>query len=106
MKDDYLGRVKKAIDEAAAMVKAMPEGLQAVAFGKAFDALLAGDNGPGGTNGQAASAPPAKKQSRRAVQSEPESLAQTATVKTLVDKLNRTEHPEIRTGRTAGDLAL
>ena len=106
MKDDLEERVKKAIDEAGAMVKDMPKSLQAVAFEKAFDALLARGSGTDGTNGHPVSVQPTKRQSRRPAPPEPETPAQTDTVKILVDKLNRTEHPEIRTGRTAGDLAL
>lgn len=107
MSDDFADRVKKAIVDAAAMAQGLPESLQAAAFGKAFDALISTDSDRSRPNGQGLirETTPSSKPRRRA-QTESETPAQTDAVKTLVNKLNRTEHPEIRMDRTAGDLAL
>ncbi len=108
MADDVQDKVKKAVSEAAEMVKGLPEALRGVAFTKAFDALM------GTTDMQGAGVRPkrgrtgAGKQGRggRGTEREGGESVTSQAVTTLLEKLNRTEHPHISDDRKALDLAL
>ncbi len=102
-------QVKKAVGEAAEMVKQLPEALQAVAFGKAFDALIGATSPPssvpGATQAQGRRRKAASANGRR-LASRSNSTSGSSSVDAVVGKLNRTEHPLISGERKALDNAL
>jgi hypothetical protein len=107
MGDKQEGLVRKSIQDAAAMVKDLPESLQAAAFSKAFDALMNVGNVQRTEVFRAL--PPAragKRHGRSRVATGIEDGEGAMGASTLNREVNRTEHPEIRDGRKALDLAL
>lgn len=102
--------VKNAVAEAAEMVRGLPEAIQSVAFSKAFDALVNTGSpptrSPSPRNGDRGGhrAPSGGASQRRS--EEGANSGSSEAVTTVLESLNRTEHPSISGDRKALDLAL
>lgn len=99
-------RLRQAVAEAAEMVRDLPEALQVAAFNKVFDAMI-GAAPPAPVTAISPAVQVKGPGSRVTRASTPISAdAVSDVVERLVSEMNRTDHPGIRSGRQALDLAL
>jgi hypothetical protein len=99
-------QLRRAVTEAADMVKELPEHLQMAAFNKVFDAMVGTARAPlpAPTTAELPSERGSYAQARMPTPAAPKD--DTDRVASLLSALDRTIHPEIRSGRPVIDLAL
>jgi hypothetical protein len=100
--------VRKAIEEAAAIAEALPKDLREAGFNRALDALLGGASPTEARRGSGESPRSPSRGSSESSRRRPSGAAPSRpnNAETLVQGINRTNHPEIKASSPVLDRAL